>query len=85
MSIGNQMPHGLEAVGAVTGVLGTYVAAFASGLLFYTFVAYAISNVALYIAAKRRQAPALQFMQIAYGLATVIGLVNHSGITKVLT
>lgn len=70
-------PHLAEWLGAVFGVGGTLLAAVSASMLFFTFCAYAVSNVSLVYASSIRRAHGLLAMNVAYFIITLVGLVNH--------
>ncbi|TJY57274.1 hypothetical protein E4T66_17870 [Sinimarinibacterium sp. CAU 1509] len=70
-------PHLAEWLGAAFGVGGTLLAAVSAQFLFFTFSAYAVSNVSLIYAARVRRAHGLLAMNAAYFSITLFGLYNH--------
>lgn len=67
----------LQIIGAVTGLAGTGLMAFALAPLFWTFVLYGISNAAWIAFGLRLRAKWLCVMNAGYVVMTVSGLVNY--------
>jgi len=76
-ALGSPSTKHLEAVGAITGALGTALISFSAALAFYTFCSYAVSNAAWIWYATRVKAAWLFGMNAFYTAFTVNGLINH--------